>query len=108
MLKKTVIFFVISLILYTVVPFTYAAKGNIVYTKDDCDYFIVETPLGFTLLEWFGGTLPSKGDVIVGDFESYGLKDIYNLTSDDEMSVYIEDYWLSKEDAIENYFDQCN
>jgi hypothetical protein len=39
--------------------------------------------------------------------ESYGSKDIYNLTADSELRVWVEDFWLSKEDAFEKYYEFC-
>jgi hypothetical protein len=85
-----------------------SAKGVVVYYKSGCDYYIVETNIGFALLEWYGGNDPSEGDIIVGDYESYGMKDIYNLSADAETRVWVEDYWLSKDRVIQEYFDQCN
>lgn len=81
----------------------FAAKGEVVYKKDGCDYFIVETNMGYAILEWYGGNDPDVGDVLVGDFESYGTKDIYNVTTEAELQVWVEDYWLSKEDALEKW-----
>ena len=60
--------------------------------------------MGYALLEWYGGSDPDEGDIIVGDFESYGFKDIYNLTADSELRVWVEDYWLSKEDVFRAVF----
>lgn len=53
-----------------------AAKGVVVLYKAGCSYYIVETNLGFAILEWYGGSDPSEGDVLVGDYESYGMKTI--------------------------------
>jgi hypothetical protein len=86
----------------------YAAKGTVVYTKSGCDYYIVDAPSGYAVLEWYGGAVPSRGDVIAGDFESYGFKNVHNLTKDRDTRVWVEDYWLSKSDAIETLYDQCN
>ena len=86
----------------------FAAKGEIVYYKSGCDYFIVETNMGFALLQWYGGYDPSKGEIVAGDFESFGFKDIYNLSADRETRVWVEDYWLSRSRAIEKYFDKCD
>lgn len=86
----------------------YAAKGEVVYKKSGCDYFLVETSRGFTLMEWYGGNDPDEGDILVGNFESYGFKDIYNLSHESELRVYVEDYALDRDDAIEQYFEECN
>ena len=84
-----------------------AAKGVVVFTRSSCDYYIVETQSGFALLEWYGGYTPDQGDVIVGDFESYGMKDIYDVTADSDTTVWVEDYFLSQEDAASQYIEQC-
>lgn len=85
-----------------------ASKGVVVYYKSGCSYFLVETSMGYALLEWYGGYDPSRGDTVAGDIDSYGMKTIYNLTADRETRVWIDDYMLSKSSAIEKYFDKCN
>lgn len=85
----------------------FAAKGVVVYNRSGCSYYIVETNLGYALLEWYGGNDPNEGDVMDGDYESYGMKTIYNVTADSEARVWVEDYWLSKNRVIEKYFDKC-
>ncbi len=85
-----------------------AAKGVVVYNRGRCDYFIVQSLTGFALLQWFGGNDPSEGDVLVGDFESYGFKDIYNVTADAEVRVWVDNYMLSKTRVVEKYLDKCN
>ncbi|MEJ5349042.1 MAG: hypothetical protein WHS46_10195 [Desulfosoma sp.] len=85
-----------------------AVKGVVVYVKSGCSYYIVETPLGYTLLQWFGGSIPSRGDVLVGDYESYGMKDIYNITQDSETKVWVDSFWMSKDHVIERFFEKCH
>jgi len=85
-----------------------AAKGVVVYYKSGCSYYLVDANMGYALLEWYGGNDPSEGDTLVGDFESYGMKDIYNISADSETTVWVEDYMLSKSSAIEKYYDKCN
>ena len=85
-----------------------AAEGVVVLKKSGCDYFLVETEAGFALLEWFGGYDPDVGDVIVGQIESYGSYDVYDLSTDDELTVWVEDYWLSKSEAIRKYYEECD
>ena len=82
-----------------------ADKGEVVYEKND--YYIVDIGYSYTLIEWYGGCLPSEGDILVGNLKSYGFKDIYNVSKEREMRAYIEDYLLSKEDAIEMIY-ECN
>jgi hypothetical protein len=82
-------------------------KGVVVYKSKNCSYFIVESPSGYALLEWYGGNEPEIGDVIIGDFESYGFKKIYNLTAGKSLIVWVEDFWLSKRRVIEKYLEKC-
>lgn len=85
----------------------FAAKGVVAYIKSGCGYYIVETPMGFALLQWFGGAVPSRGDVLTGDYESYGMKDIYNITQDAETKVWVANFWTSKDRVFERYFEKC-
>lgn len=101
--------FILIAVLFILAPeAAIAAKGAVAYKKSGCDYFIAETVSGYVLLEWYGGNDPDEGDIIVGNFESYGFKDIYNLTADSELRVWVEDYMLSKSSVIEKYFDKCH
>ena len=84
------------------------AQGAVVLRVSGCDYYVVETNMGYAILEWFGGNDPSTGDVLVGDYESYGMKDIHNLTVDSESRVWVEDYFLSKNRALEKLQDKCD
>jgi len=98
----------VILILIALTQSVYAAKGVVVYYKSGCDYYIVETNMGYSLLEWYGGNDPSEGDTLVGNYESYGMKTIYNLTVNSETKVWVEDYQLSKDSVLEKYYDKCN
>jgi len=106
-LKKLIVIIMISAFLcFPTVAL--AVKGVVVYIKSGCSYFIVETPLGYALLEWYGGNTPSRGDVLVGDYESYGMKDIYNITQDSETKVWVDNFWMSKDRVIERYYKKCH
>lgn len=85
----------------------FAAKGTVKYTSGGCSWYLVETPSGLALLEWYGGNTPVKGDVIVGDYESFGMKKLYNLTKDTETSVWVDNFWLSKDRGIEKFYEKC-
>jgi hypothetical protein len=84
-----------------------AAKGTVSRKISGCDYFTVETLMGYDLLEWYGGHDPDRGDVLVGQYESYGMHDIYDDTADEELTIWVEDYGLSKEDALDKLVEKC-
>jgi hypothetical protein len=84
----------------------HAAKGVVAWTGR-CDYFAVQTPMGFAVLEWYGGELPVKGAVVVGDFETYGMTDIHYVTTGDSTTVWVEEYFLSRSSAAEKLAEKC-
>ena len=101
-------FFLTVLLAFAATQFAFAAKGVVVLKQNSCDYFLVSTNKGYALLEWYGGIDPDVGDTIAGEFESYGMKDVVNLTSNRQMRVWVDDFWLSKRRALEKYYEKCN
>ena len=71
----------------------------VVYEGDD-DYYIVETRRGFTVLEVYSGIL-YEGNKVKGELNKYGFKYLVNRNRDSEVKVYIEDFMLSDDDALE-------
>ena len=95
-------------LLLAAIGVAHAATGTVVFRKSSCDYYVVETITGYAVLEWYGGNDPAKGDVLAGDFESYGMKEVFNLTADSETQVWVEEYWLSRRKAIEVVYTKCS
>lgn len=81
---------------------------EVVLRKSSCSYFVADCLSGYALLEWYGGYDPYKGDIIAGDFTSFGFKDIYYTNMGSEGRVYVDNYWLSKSRAIEKFYGKCN
>ncbi|NLS94434.1 MAG: hypothetical protein GXX96_19935 [Planctomycetaceae bacterium] len=94
-----------AIILFACAKTAIAAEGVVVLNKSGTDYFLVETISGYSLLEWYGGYDPAAGDKIVGKIESYGFHDVYDISVRRELRVWVEDFWLSKEDAIRKYYE---
>jgi hypothetical protein len=84
-----------------------SVSGVITYRVSGCDYFLVQTQKGYDLLEWYGGHDPDKGDVLVGRYEEYGFHDVLDDTADEPLRIYVEDFWLTKSDALEHLADKC-
>ncbi len=81
----------------------------VVYEKYSCDYFIVKDSGGdYDLLEWYSGYDPSSGDILKGNFHTYGFHDFYNSSYTRKTHVWIEDWLLTWDDAISQYKDKCN
>ena len=86
-----------------------AKVGAVVLVGTGCDYFILESADGdYAVLEWYGGSLADVGDVLVGDFETFGFQDVFNRTDRSTMHVWVEDYWLDRSGAIETLLDNCD
>lgn len=94
----------LTFIFAIIIPsFLSAAKGEILLEKGD--YYVIDTGLGCSIVERYGGNVLWKGNKVVGDLESYGFKDIYNLSNRNETRVYVEDYLLDEEEAIERVYE---
>lgn len=88
-------------------------KGVVVYEGAN-SYYIIETHMGYTIAEWFGGAIPMEGQTIYGQLNNFCMNYFIILNTDSETQLWIEDYWRSKDGALEwlaehhhlNYYDQ--
>ena len=87
-------------------------KGVVVY-EGQGDYYIIETSSGYVIAERYSGIL-YEDHTIYGQLHSYGFKYFIDLNRDSEVKLYIEDYMLSQDRAVEwmgehhhlKYYDQ--
>jgi hypothetical protein len=86
----------------------HAERGVVTMRPSACDYFLIYTPSEFVLAEWYGGRDPSRGERVVGAFNGYGFKTVFYGNLRMEGRIYIEDYWLDEDDALEKLSEQCN
>jgi hypothetical protein len=84
-----------------------SSRGVVGKRISGCDYFVVSAPGGYAVLEWFGGHDPDTGDVIIGNFESFGMHDVLDDTADEALTLWTENYALSKGRALEILLDKC-
>ncbi len=83
-------------------------SGVVVYNKAGCDYFIVSDGTGsYSLFEWYGGYNPSNGEILKGNFHTYGFHDFYDNSYTKKTHVWIEDWLLSVNTAVSKYTDKC-
>lgn len=73
--------------------------GVVVY-EGRYDYFIVYTENGYCIVEAYGCCL-SEDDIIIGELNSFGFKDVYIKNRERTIRVYVEDYWMSEQKAID-------
>ena len=86
-------FVFLSLLLTTIPSMANADSGTIVLVTRKC--FVIDTNTGYVIVD--GWVSASKGDTIIGDFNTYGSTKIFDTTGKDVSGyIYIEDYMLSK------------
>jgi hypothetical protein len=81
-------------------------RGKVVYSDSYCNYYVVETAAGYTLIRSYGGYKPSEGSVVYGDFSYRGTNDIYNRSAGVIFTGTVTDYWLTyaeAQDALDYY-----
>jgi len=81
-------------------------RGEVVYSDSYCNYYIVETVNGYSILRSYGGYKPYQESIIYGDFSYTGTGDIYNRSSGLIFTATVTDYWLSyyaANDALDYY-----
>lgn len=88
--------------------FAYASHAEVVSFPSGCDYFIAKGNHGYYLGKCSKGYCPFLGDVILGDIDSKGLKNIYYPLKEREGEIYVEDYSMSESRSLEHYEEHCN
>ncbi|GAO42854.1 hypothetical protein [Flavihumibacter petaseus] len=81
-------------------------KGGVRYSDGYCDYFVVETYYGYSVLRIWSGYTPLQGDVLYGDLNRYGTQTFYNRSAGTLIQADVREYWLTWYDAIDqiNWF----
>ena len=74
-----------------------AARGVVAFYNRSSNKIVIATQQGYTCGEVMNFPMRlDRGDVVVGDLESFGTHEIYNLTDDENFSVWIDNFWLSE------------
>ena len=89
-------------------PAAFAEKGEVVKRVSGCDYYMVNAPSGYAILKWYSGCDPDQGDSIKGNFKVYGFHTFFVGANDEETHAYVEDWGLSKDEALEQLSDKCD
>jgi hypothetical protein len=76
----------------------YASTGVVVKVKGD--KAVISYGMGYLLVEWYGGHPPNERDVYNGEFNHYGIRELYCTTSDSESRFWIEEFMADKEAAL--------
>ena len=81
-------------------------RGEVVLSDPYCQYFVIETYDGYTILRSYNGYKPSEGSIVYGNFSNYGTKDYYDRSYGTIFTAEVKEYWLTyfeAQDAI-NYY----
>ena len=81
-------------------------RGEVVLSDPYCQYFVVETAYGYTILRSFSGYKPYEGSVVYGNFSNIGTRDYYNRSSGAIFTSEVKEYWLTyfeAQDGIDYY-----
>jgi len=83
--------------------------GEVVQKASHCDYFVVADQSGdYSVLEWYGGSEPDRGDMLAGDWNRYGMIDVQNVSSGTSIHAWVEDYMLSRSRAADVFARKCH
>ncbi len=83
-------------------------RGIVVASDFSCDYFVVETMRGYTVMRSWGGSAPFRGSVIYGDLSRWGVQTFYNRSDRYLFNADVRDYWLSYFQAIDQVQNLCS
>jgi len=82
-------------------------RGQVVYSDSYCNYYVVETGSGYSVIRSYGGYKPYEGSILYGDFSYTGTSEIYNRSTGVIFSGYVSDYWLSYYAAMDELDYYC-
>lgn len=81
-------------------------RGDVVYSSNNCGYYVVETGYGYTIIRNLDGMNTYDGDIMYGNFGGYGPRDFYNYTAGVVTRGTVVEYDLSygaAQDALDYY-----
>jgi len=82
-------------------------RGIVVASDFGCDYFVVQTNRGYTVLRNWGGISPFSGSTIYGDLSNWGVKTFYNRSEGRLINADVRDYWLGYFQAMDQVQWSC-
>ena len=102
-MKKTIMAVALAALTFMGGMAAEAAQGVVALIVDDKIVVqtddILEEYTGATTFETYKNY--NEGDVIYGDFNSYGIHTWYDDTTNEEIEVYVDEYWMTEEQAVD-------
>ena len=87
-MQKIIFVLILLSVHFTFANYAYADNAEVVSYPSRCDYFIANGNRGYYLFQWYDGYEPSEGDVILGEIESNGFKDVHYPLKNREGKIY--------------------
>ena len=81
-------------------------RGEVVYSDSYCNYFVVETINGYSVLRSYNGYKPFEQSIVYGDLSYSGTREFYNRSTGVVFTATVTDYWLTyseAQDALDYY-----
>ena len=74
-------------------------KVGVVFANDNV-LVLVDYMDNYTIIDGYTG-YADEGDLLHGEVEAYGYHNFYNLTKEMELNCYVDEFWYSRDEAIE-------
>ena len=81
-------------------------RGEVVYSDSYCNYFVVETLNGYSVIRSYDGYKPFEQSIVYGDLSYSGTREFYNRSTGVVFTATVTDYWLTyseAQDALDYY-----
>ena len=101
MKKFACILVVITLLLFNAITLASEKKGAVVFYNND-DIIVIQNTEDSNYLvgKLYSYSPINMGDLLLGDMERYGFNNFYNLTSKENIKVYINEFLDTKDEFI--------
>ena len=101
MKKFACVLVVITLLLFNAITLASEKKGAVVFYNND-DIIVIQNTEDSNYLvgKLYSYSPINMGDLLLGDMERYGFNNFYNLTSKENIKVYINEFLDTKDEFI--------
>ena len=79
-----------------------AARGVVAFYDQSSNKIVIATNSGYTygnVMYYIWGL--KRGDVVVGNLESFASHELYDLTTDSSFTMWIDRYWANENEVID-------
>ena len=96
------IFLLVAALMLMLSATAFAERGVIVFCNNRSGVIIIGTNMGYTCgTSYYVPFGVEQGNQVGGEFSSFGSHEIYDLTANTTFQLWIDEYWDSREQAID-------